>query len=474
MNAPILWILIPTLLGIVLLLLAPSRQNLVTWIGSGASVLLALLAWLLPTAHALGTSSPFMLPNPTISVLGRTLTLDTPARPFLILVYSLAAVWFAGSRVAQANRFFIPLGLVMIAFLVAAIAVDPFLYAALFIEIAVLISIPLLSPPGQRVRPGILRYLIFQTLGMPFILFTGWMLSGVEAGSTDLALIVRASVMLGLGFTFLLAVFPFYTWIPLLAEQAQPYVAGFVFSLLPTVVLLFGLNFLNSYTWLRDTDNLYIGLRLIGTLMVVTGGVWSAFQQHLGRMLGYAVIAETGFSLLSISLSGQGGMTLFAMLFLPRMIGLATWVLCLSILQNQTGSLELARVTGFGRQYPLIMLGLVLSQLSIAGLPLLAGFPIKQILLYGVAKQSAVESFWILAGCFGLMLGALRSLNAFLMKPESQAEGDGGLSFHFQETSVEWIMVSVGILALILAGLFPQLFQPGIINLMKPFGNLPL
>jgi hypothetical protein len=92
--------------------------------------------------------------------------------------------------------------------MVASLAVEPFLYAALFIEMAVLLAIPLLtsiySPPGR----GIVRFLIYQTLAMPFILVTGWLLAGVEASPGDLALAAQSTSMLGLGFAFLLAVFP--------------------------------------------------------------------------------------------------------------------------------------------------------------------------------------------------------------------------------------------------------------------------
>ena len=73
--------------------------------------------------------------------------------------------------------------------------------------------------PGR----GVVRFLIYQTLAMPFILLAGWLLAGVEASPGDLALTAQSAAMLGMGFAFLLAIFPLYNWVPLLIEETSPY-----------------------------------------------------------------------------------------------------------------------------------------------------------------------------------------------------------------------------------------------------------
>ncbi len=253
---------------------------------------------------------------------------------------------------------------------------QPFLYAALLIELAVLVAVPLLSPADQIPSRGVIRFLIYQTLGMPFILVAGWLSAGVEASPGDLALTIQSTTMLGLGFAFLFAVFPLYNWIPLLMEEGSPYIIGFLLWLLPTITSILVMNFLDRYEWLRTSAQVMAALRVAGLLMVVSGGIWTAFQRHLGRMMAFAVVAETGFILLALSIDPTMGLPIVFLLLIPRGLGLAVWALSLSVLDSET---ELLRFLLLFREWlvciRLATAGLILSALSTAGFPLLAGFP---------------------------------------------------------------------------------------------------
>ena len=153
----------------------------------------------------------------------------------------------------------------------------------------------------------------------------GWLLAGVEASPGDLALAVQSATILGLGFAFLLAMFPLYTWLPMLAEEVSPYVLGFLFWVLPTITIIFGMGFLDRYSWLRTSGQLSQVMSVGGLLMVVTGGLWSAFQRHLSRQMAYAVVAETGFSLLALSLPPEKAVDAVFLLIIPRSLALLVW-----------------------------------------------------------------------------------------------------------------------------------------------------
>jgi NADH:ubiquinone oxidoreductase subunit 2 (subunit N) len=284
---------------------------------------------------------------------------------------------------------------------------------------------------------------------MPFILFSGWLLAGIEANPGNLALILQAAILLGLGFALLLAVFPFYTWIPLLAEEASPFTVGFVLWMFPTTVIFFGLGFIDRYTWLRVSPNLPMVFNVVGILMVVTSGLLAAFQRHLGRIMGYSAIMETGFSLLALALQDKVGLGIFYLLFVPRVLTLLVWSLGLTILKEKALTLKFEDVKGFGRSWPLAASGLVLANLSIAGIPLLPGFPIHQAVWGEISTQSLPMTVWIFVGSLGLFIGAIRTLIILSVAQE-------GVPWTTRENLIQRIFMGIGWLAFACLGLFPQ------------------
>jgi formate hydrogenlyase subunit 3/multisubunit Na+/H+ antiporter MnhD subunit len=339
--------------------------------------------------------------------------------------------------------------MIILGLLIGSLAVQPFLYAALLIEMAALAAVPLLAPQGKAPGRAVIKFLIYQTLGMPCILLAGWLLAGVETSPGDLALTIQATVMLSLGFAFLLAVFPLNDWIPGLMQESQPYLAGFLVWLLPNIILVFGLSFLDGYAWLRASPEIVGGMRNLGLIMLVSSGILSALEQKLGRMMGYAAIAETGFVFLATSLAVVNGTDAIFPFFIPRGIGMALWALALAVVDQSGTEMDLASLRGIGRTQPWAGFGLVLAALSTAGLPLLAGFPPRIDVWDGLAGVSPVSAVWFLGGLTGLMIGAVRQLAVL-------ADARGEEPTVPQETLTQRVMLGSGMLALILMGLFPR------------------
>jgi len=301
---------------------------------------------------------------------------------------------------------------------------------------------------------------------MPFILFAGFLLSGIEAGPGDVALIGQAAIMLGLGFAFLLSIFPLYTWAPLLAEESLPFAVGFIFTMFPTFSLVFGLSFLDRYSWLRDSAALVSLLRLAGLLMMVSAGLWAAFQRHFGRIFAYAAMAETGLSLLALSLPDrQSGLQILFFLLVPRGLAFGVWSLSISILKKHSPDLKFSSLKGLARKYPLASAGLVLANLALAGAPLLASFPIRQALWEKLAVQSLPDALWFGLASLGMWIGALRSLATLTMAPD-------GSSWEARENWSQRILIGVGVLGLLGFGLFPQWVQPFLSSLPSMFEHL--
>ncbi len=460
MSTAHLWILFPILLG--LLLLAVNRNRaLVAALASVFSLALSLLAAWMPIGEVVRMGALSVQIQPTLSVLGRQFILGNGDRTFLTLIYGLGAVWFLVGGITVGQAFFIPMGLAMIAALVAAFAVEPFFYAALLVEIAVLLSVPILSPPGTGARTGVQRYLIFQTLAMPFILLAGWILGVGEANPADPRIQTRAATLLGLGFAFWLAVFPFHSWMPLLAQQAHPFPVGFIFSLLPTSVLLLALDFLNGFGWLRASPQLYEVLLSVGVLMTVVGGLFAAAQQDLSRVLGFAVIFQTGYGLIAIGLNSLSGLMAFAGALLPGLLGIMVFVIGLSTLVNQQIGFTYSDLRGLLRRYPFAAIALLAAYASIGGLPLLAGFPVRQETLELLAEKSFLFSAWASIGSLAFLVGGARLLAEMAISEEA--------GWKILETWPQRILLLTGTLFLVLFGLFPRTFLSAILFILRSF-----
>ena len=463
MSAPIIWVILPIIFGAFLLFSRNERSLTVT--GGTLASLLALIALIVPIDQALLLGSISFKISAGLQFFGRSLKFSPANGPLLAILYGLAALWFFGAEAAGVARRLVPLGMMIIALLVASIAVEPFLYAALLIEIAVLLSIPLLSPSNQKPGRGTIRFLIYQTMAMPFILFSGWSLAGVEASPGDLTMTVQSAIMLGLGFAFLLTVFPLYNWIPLLAEETSPYIISFILWALPTITTIFYMGFLDRYSWLRTSSQLTLAVQVSGIIMVVTGGVWAAFQRHLGRIMAYASIMETGFILLAFSLVPGKIIEVTFLLLIPRGLALAVWGLALSTIQKDSKPLRFSAVQGYVRVYPLAAGSIILANLSVTGFPLLAGFPPLLALWEGLANTSLTLSFWLLIGLLGLLISAVRTLAVFVMAPEKTG-------WTWNENRAQVIMLGVGVIGLFILGIFPQVMQPFLSSLPGMFEHL--
>jgi hypothetical protein len=478
MSSTFLWVLLPLAISVALLFYRRT-DNWVLLAALLISLGLTWIAWQIPVDRVLQLG-PFSLEIfPNLLLFGRTFTLGQAELPLLTMLYLWESLWLVGAFLAKPPRLFPPLSLAVVALLVAALAVEPFLYASLILAAVVLLLIPLLAPAGQAPGHGVLRFLKFQMFAVPCILFTGWLLSGVESSPGNLNLVLRAGVLLALGFSFLLGLFPFHSWIPMLAEESNPYIFGFLIFFLPAVASVFSLGFFDRYVWLRENNFVYQMLLVVGSLSSLLAGLWAIAQRHLGRIFGFAAMLAVGGLLQAIGLRSGAAETFFAML-LPQAWALWLLALALAVFWREARTLRLDGLQTSFRAHPLLTISMLAALFAVAGFPFLGAFVARLGVWVGLALFSPFALAASLLGSLGLLVPIARVLLAWLgpdqaAPPASVAKdvlGKPVKPLRDFANPVAWALSLLGLAVLLGYGLLPQFFLSSLPALIARFSQL--
>lgn len=498
MNALLIWSGLPALAAVGMYVFRRfDRAVHLSAIGLGLA-LAALALWVPinePIILRLWETLPAFRISGSLNVLGSAFLLDNNTRPALVLLYVSLAFWSGGSWQARTHRLFIPLSVTMTALMSAALGAENLPTGGLMLELSVLLCVPLLSAPGERMRHGVIRFLSYQTSGVCLVLFAEPTLA---AAGVEITPDVRnAFFILLLGFALLLGVIPFHTWMPMIAQAGRPYSAMFVFFVIPTGVSILALDILSHYTNLVPL--MLPMMRYGGALMVLTGGIGAVFEHNLGRIAGFTAVAQAGMTLLAVSLYETAGRAspligIYFAQMAPQAAAMGVWGLGLSILSSRVGDLSFTRVRGAGLRLPMATLAIGLANLSLACLPLLAGFPISIALWSQLGARSLPVTTLALLGNLGLVIAGLRSLAVLVAPvdapvaepdeavriPDTEVEtsidpasigetGQGQLPLPLRwsagETRLQAVLLTIGCLLLLFGGLFPQAYIPWITSL---------
>jgi len=467
-STPVIWVLLPIVVAGICLAFY-NRRVLGLMLSSLTAFGLALLAAFFPEDLTLSLGPLTFVFEESLGILGRQITLAYEILPLIAFIFGMTGLWALASNLPGVPKAFRPASLVITASLTAALGVEPFLYAAVLIQTAVLVSIPTLTyAEDEESHRGILRYLVLMTIAMPLILIAGWLLTGVVILPPESPLIAQSAVILGLGFALLLAVFPFHSWVPMVSQRSHPLVVSFLLFILPTTILVFGLKFLGRYAFLRTSAEIFNIVRMGGVLMIVFGGVLTAVQDNLKRAFGFSTLVDIGFSLLALGLMGSGGLIWMLMLIPARAVGYFLWGYALARMESYCGTLDMANILGFAREYPVLSTGLLLAQMSIAGLPLLASFPVKIALLSQVVAAETAIGVWSFLGNLGLFLFTIRVLLNLVMPIDAESPQ----FWRRTEKASEYLPVVVMVIVLVVLGLFPNATAVGLTNILTAFPQL--
>ena len=467
LSAPLIWVVLP-IIAAVICLIFNERRIFGLIFASLTSLGLALLAAFFPEDLTFKLGRFIFIFQESLTILGRQITLSYSILPFIAFVYAMTGLWALTSNLQGVSSLFRPASLIITALLTAALGVEPFLYAALLIEMAILVSIPMLNIDDHEDHKGTLRYLSFMTIGMPFILIAGWLMTGVVNLPPESPLVTQTILVLGLGFAIWLAVFPFHSWVPMVTQRSQATSTSFLLFVLPTFIFVFGLNFIDWYEFIRISASVAHVLRVVGVVMVMFGGIWTAAQDDLKRAFGFSFLVETGISLMALGLAEKGGLQLLLMLLPARGLGYWLWGYSIAKIEYRFGSLKMESLRNIVVQVPFLYMGLLFAQFSVAGLPLLASFPIKLSLFTIAATVDKNMGIWIFIGNLGLFLLSIR----LLLNVVRSSEGQMVFQNFKSEKPIDYLPILFAIIALVLFGLFPGTFLFWLTKTLEAFPHL--
>ncbi len=458
MSAAALWIYIPFFTG-VLLLLIPDQKRFVRIVSLVLTAFLSYTALRIPVNSMIVVNRSSLIFSASTRLLGRPVTIDRADQTLVAFFYTFAFLWIFGSMFARIYRYFIPTALISTALLIGVIAVKPFIYGIFLVFICVLLFLPMLNSSGVHNENSIFRFLLYQLLGMICLAISGQLTGTLDINPQDSYLLKRTVILIFSGFSFWLAVFPFFSWIAALMEKSCPFVSGFVVSLLQFSSLFILLQFLNDHLWLRTYQPLFHGLRLTGCMMLAVGSVWAICQTNLQRMMAFIITAENGASILLLGANSRESINTFLTgLFIHSIVWLI-WATSVKFMSSDT-DLSFENLKGFAFRQPVVCSALLLSHFTVSGMPILAGFRLRMSLLSSCFSYSK-QLGWIAAAASAVLIfSGLKLMYIFLSPGQSEQisapQADERTRYEFL---MRRILLIILMSLLVLISFFPSLME---------------
>ena len=217
-------------------------------------------------------------------------------------------------------------------------------------------------------------------------------------------------ILVGLGFK--IAAFPFQMWTPDVYQGAPTPTTAFlaIGSKAAGFVLLLRVLFTAVPEVTAHWTNLLI---VISGITILYGNLCAIPQRNLKRLLGYSSIAHAGYLLLGVAaLAGartsDGGAAILYYLSGYLFTVLAAFTV-IALVMRHFESEDINGLAGLNQRSPLLAATMTLAMVSLAGIPPLAGFFGKFLLLKAVIEQGAANhGYYCLA--FTALVGVVISL----------------------------------------------------------------
>jgi NADH-quinone oxidoreductase subunit N len=257
----------------------------------------------------------------------------------------------------------------------------------------------------QSLEAGV-KYLIQSALAAAFLVFgialifgtanhTNFILLSREAASLNHNKVYWLGILLVLsGLSFKIAAFPLQVWAPDVYQGAPTPVTAFlaIASKAAGFVLVLRVLFVAMPRLAAYWDEM---LMVTAAITILYGNLCAIPQRNLKRLLGYSSISNAGYMLLGVAAVNASGAAAVLYYLAGYLFTLAAAFLVICVVMRDND--DIGALAGLSRRSPLLAGALALAMISLAGVPPLAGFLGKFLLLRAVIERGATDSgaYWL-------------------------------------------------------------------------------
>ena len=310
------------------------------------------------------------------------------------------------------------------------------------------------------------KYLVLASVSSTFLLF-GMGLIYLDAGSMEFTKIASAlsttgysdpllligfgMIIVGLGFK--LALVPFHMWTPDIYQGAPVPVATFIATVSKGAVMAVSLRFFFAIKGYDNSNFIHI-ITLLAILSMFIGNLLAIRQQNIKRILAYSSISNMGYLLVTLLVGGESGIpaaTFYIISYIITTLGAFGVIALLSDREHDAEMLE--DYKGLFWKRPWMAFVMTLAMLSLAGIPLTAGFMAKFYIVFAGIDSN----LWLLV--ISLILNSVIGLYYYLRVVSTMFSTANDHPVPAISFMGKWMLglIAIGILWL---GVFPEwLFQ---------------